>query len=68
MAVNPYNDARRRANKKWDAENTCQFTVMVPKFYKDLVKAHCAETGESMNRMFRRLLDVELNLTEQSQS
>ena len=68
MAVNPYTENRKRANKKWDAENIWRFTVHVPKHYKELVQSRCAETGESMNHMFRRILESELNLTEQSQS
>ena len=61
MPVNPYTEKRKAANKKWDRANLDQFTVMLPKGYKDRVRAVAAEKGETLNALFRRLVDAELS-------
>lgn len=57
-----YTAARKAANKKWDKENIEHISIMVPKGYKDKLKAAAAEQGLTVNRMIRTLLEREYGL------
>lgn len=45
----PVSEARQRANKKWDAENTERINLIVRKGMKDQLKAAAEAAGESLN-------------------
>lgn len=45
----PISEARTRANKKWDAENTERINLIVRKGTKAQLKAAAEAAGESLN-------------------
>jgi predicted HicB family RNase H-like nuclease len=45
----PISEARARANKKWDAENTERINLIVRKGFKAQIKAAADAAGESLN-------------------
>ena len=45
----PTSEARQRANKKWDAENTERINLIVRKGMKDQLRAAAEAAGESLN-------------------
>lgn len=45
----PVSEARQRANKKWDAENTERINLIVRKGMKEKLKAAAEAAGESLN-------------------
>lgn len=45
----PYSEARKRANQKWDSANLDRISVVIPKGEKDKIKAHAERKGESLN-------------------
>lgn len=52
-----YTDARKEGNRRWDANNLDRMSVAFPKGYRDRIKAHAAEHGESANAFMRRAVD-----------
>ena len=45
----PVSEARQRANKKWDAENTERINLIVRKGMKEQLRAAAEAAGESLN-------------------
>ena len=45
----PYSEAKKRANQKWDSANLDRISVVIPKGEKDIIKAHAESKGESLN-------------------
>lgn len=45
----PYSEARKRANQKWDSANLDRISVVIPKGEKDKIKVHAERKGESLN-------------------
>lgn len=45
----PVSEARTRANKKWDSENTERINLIVRKGMKEQVRAAAEAAGESLN-------------------
>ena len=58
--MSKYTEAKRTANRKWDAENLYKFSVNLPIDYKDRVKALAERREVSVNRMIRDLIDAAL--------
>ncbi|WP_409966955.1 hypothetical protein RFF05_09955 [Bengtsoniella intestinalis] len=56
----PISDARRRANEKWQKEKTDEIKVRVPKGQKERLRAQATKKGESLNGLFQRLINQEL--------
>lgn len=54
--MSPLSEARKRANKKWDAENLEQLQVKMKKGMKDKYKAHALSMGETLNAFANRAL------------
>lgn len=54
--MSPLSEARKRANKKWDAENLEQLQVKMKKGMKDQYKAHALAMGETLNSFANRAL------------
>ncbi len=52
---------QKRASKKYDTEKTESIRVRVPKGMKQRIKDYADKNGESVNAMFNRLIDNELN-------
>lgn len=44
-----YNEARKRANQKWDAEHMERVSVAIETGEKERIKAAAAAAGESVN-------------------
>ena len=45
----PYSEAKKRANQKWDSANLDRISVVIPKGEKEIIKAHAESKGESLN-------------------
>lgn len=60
----PLSDARKRANKKWNDENMKErydrIQVVVPKGKKEIIQAHAAAQGESVNGFINKAIDEKL--------
>lgn len=54
--MSPLSEARKRANKKWDAENLEQLQVKMKKGMKAKYKAHASDMGETLNAFANRAL------------
>lgn len=54
--MSPLSEARKKANKKWDAENLEQLQVKLKKGKKEVYKSHAAQMGETMNAFANRAL------------
>lgn len=52
-----YTEARRDNNRAWDSANLDRVSVALPKGKKDIIKAHAAEQGESINAFIGRAID-----------
>ena len=52
-----YTEARKQGNRRWDAANLDRLSITVPKGKKDLIKAHAASRGESLNKFINRAID-----------
>ena len=50
-------EAKRRANKKWDAENMQNLSVKVRKEYADRIRAAAAAAGTTPSAVMRKALD-----------
>lgn len=48
-----YNDAKKRANKKWDASNIQRVSIAIKAGEKDQVQAAAAAVGESVNQYIK---------------
>ena len=46
-------ESRKRANVKWDAENTTTIGCRVKKEQADRFKAYCSEIGKTSNAVLR---------------
>lgn len=51
-----YNEARKNANKQWDAKNLDRISIAMPKGSKDALKAHAESQGESVNAFINRAI------------
>lgn len=61
--MSKYTPAKKASNKKWDKENMEYLSIMLPKGYRERLKAVAAEKGTSVNGMLRTLLEDTYNLT-----
>lgn len=55
-----YTDARKEGNRRWDAANLDRLSIALPKGQKDIVKAHAASRGESVNAFIGRAIDGQM--------
>ena len=53
----PLSEARRRANKKWDAANMQNLSVKVRRDYADRIRAAATAAGTTPAAIMRRALD-----------
>lgn len=53
----PVSEARKRANKKWDAENMTNLSVKVRREYAERIRAAAAAAGTTPGAVMRRALD-----------
>lgn len=60
----PYTEARKEGNKKWDAKNLDRISIAIPKGRKATVEACAKARGESVNGMVNALLMDVAGLTE----
>ena len=51
-----YTTARRQGNKRWEALHLDRIYLAIPKGQKDIIKAHAAAKGESVNRFICRAI------------
>ena len=54
----PISEARKRANKKWDAANMTNLSVKVRREYADAIRTAAAEAGTTPAAIMRKALDV----------
>ena len=68
----PLSDARKRANKKWNDENMKErydrIQVVVPKGKKEIIQAHAAAQGESVNSFINKAIDEKLERGQEEKS
>ena len=64
----PLSEARRRANKKWDAENMQNLSVKIRRDYADRIRAAAAAAGTTPAAIMRRALDDFMTSQDRSQS
>ena len=60
----PYTEARKEGNKKWDSKNLDRISIAIPKGRKATVEACAAARGQSINGMVNALLMDAAGLTE----
>lgn len=60
----PYTEARKEGNKKWDSKNLDRISIAIPKGRKATVEACAKERGESVNGLVNALLMDVAGLTE----
>ena len=60
----PYTEARKEGNKKWDSKNLDRISIAIPKGRKATVEAYAKARGESVNGMVNALLMDAAGLTE----
>lgn len=56
MAPRKYTEAVKQSNKKWDAANLDRLSLALPKGSKEIIKAHAAAQGESVNGFINRAI------------
>ena len=61
----PYTEARKEGNKKWDAKNLDRISIAIPKGRKATVEAYAKAQGESVNGLVNALLREKLKLSEE---
>jgi len=54
----PVPKCNQRAVNKYNRENYDRLNIMVPKGERDIIKAHAAEQGESLNAFVNRAIDT----------
>ena len=64
----PYTEARKKANEKWNAENLDRISIAMPKGKKDVIKNYIASTGETMNAFINRAIDEAMKETPRADS
>ena len=57
--------ARTRANNKWNAKAYDRINLTVEKGKKDVLKAHAAQQGESVNGFINRAIDETIERDQQ---
>jgi len=60
----PYTEARKEGNKKWDSKNLDRISIAIPKGRKATVEACAKARGESVNGLVNALLMDATGLTE----
>jgi len=53
----PVSDAKKKANKKWDAANMQNLSVKVRRDYADQIRAKAAAAGTTVGAILRKALD-----------
>ncbi len=53
----PVSDAKKKANKKWDAANMQNLSVKVRRDYADQIREKAAEKGTTIGAILRKALD-----------
>ena len=53
----PVSESQKKASKKYIDEKTDEFKIRLPKGYKEKIKEHAEEQGESVNAFFRRAVE-----------
>ena len=61
----PYTEARKEGNKKWDTKNLDRISIAVPKGRKATIETYAKAHGESINGLINALLREKLNLSEE---
>ena len=67
MALQKYTEARKRGNKKWDAENLDRLSIAAPQGYRDTLKARAAARGESVNAFIIRAINTQIEQDRQQE-
>ena len=57
MGVREYTEARKEANKRWDADNLSQIAVRLPKDLVAEFKAKCNAENVSQASIFRQAIE-----------
>ena len=57
VGIREYTEARKEANKRWDAENLSQIAVRLPKDLVAEFKAKCNAEGISQASIFREAIE-----------
>ena len=60
----PLSEARKKANKKWDAANMTNFSVKLRRDYAERIKAAAAAAGTTPSTIMRKALDDFMRETE----
>ena len=55
-----YTEAQKQSAKKWDAANLDRLSIALPKGQKDIIKAHAAERGASVNAFIGRAIECQM--------
>lgn len=53
IKISPVSEAKKRANKKWDAANLKHYGVAVPIKESEKIEKYCAEKNMSKSNFFR---------------
>lgn len=54
MEISPVSEAKKKANKKWDAANLKHFGFAVPIDEAEMIEKYCKENKISKNSFFRK--------------
>ena len=52
-----YTEAKKEGNRRWDAANLDRLSIALPKGQREVIKAHAAARGESVNGFIGRAID-----------
>ena len=61
MPPRKYTEAKKKANKSWDADNLDRISLAVPKGHKDKIKARAEGQGLSVNAYINKVIDEDIN-------
>lgn len=64
----PLSEARKRANKKWDAANMQNLSIKIRRDYADRIRAAAAAAGTTPAAIMRRALDEFMQSQEDSKA
>lgn len=53
----PLSDAKKKANKKWDAANMTNLSIKVRRSYAEQIKEKCSAAGTTPSAIMRKAID-----------
>lgn len=61
-------EKKRASNKRWDDANVDRMSMVLPKGYREKLKARADALGLPVNRYLRSLIDADLGISGQEET